>query len=53
MLSRKTRALECWGMLGGVGVLGKVGKEGFAGKMTFQKRENRVGVWGPASPVVE
>ena len=52
MLRRKPRVLECWGKLGGVGDLGKVGKEGFAVKMTFQKREeSRVDVWGPVSPV--
>lgn len=52
MLRRKTEALQCWGILGGFGVLGKVGREGFARKVTFQKREreSRVDVWGTASP---
>ena len=31
--------MACWGILGGFEVLGKVGKEGFARKVTFQKRE--------------
>lgn len=38
-------------MLGGVGVLGKVGKEGFAGKMTFQRRERTEWMSGDQCPL--
>ena len=51
MLRRKIRALECWRKLGGVGDLGKVGKEGFAVKITFQKRERAEWMSGDQRPL--